>query len=470
MNHFNHDIEKAVIGRIIFDDAFLNVCDILEPKHFHAKEHADVYAAYHGLFMKHSSPDMHDVIKAVKIRVGNDVTTFLSVCQELAKNAWNTPEKAEMIRELWLRRQLKELGQQLDVSPNQANDLLDIATNAVLELKGVKDKNATVTAAALIEEDIERLKIAIQYSRSGEALPDAMYTGFIEIDKALGGIMTKELGIVAGRPGMGKTTEIINWMKKLCRDGVPIYFLSLDMPSQKVIRSMACNMADVDHSKLRDGTASDAEMERIYKAYAEIAGFNLQLNEVSYELEDIYMAVKRWRIQNPTGPVVVFIDYVQKVFTTKISLNNTTANQTYVANTLNRMSKDLDIAVVGLSQLGRAVESRGGDMRPRLSDLRESGAWEQEAQWVAMMYRPEYYGFETDEEGNSTKGLAEVAFLKNRNGEINKVCKQLFIGKYGQFRDWSGSEHKGFTPMSQFTSNPAIDFKTSIMSESDVNF
>lgn len=471
INHHNHEIEKGVLGRIIFEGEYLKVCDTLEPKHFNAPDHRDIYKAYQDLYLKFKDlPDLQDVVQAVRDNTGKNALNLLQACQQIGLTCWNVGEKAEMIVSLWMRRELQTLGKRLDTSPNKAQVLLEDATDTILGMKSVKEANATVSAAELIEEDAAQLEISMQYARSGEALPDAIYTGFSEIDAICGGWMTKEMVIIGGRPGMGKTTLAINIIKNIAQNGNPILFFSLDMARKRVLRNMAASIAEVDHSKLRTAMIDDIEHSKVLKAFETIKGYNFDLNETDYELEKIWLAAKRWRIENPDMPGVIFFDYVQKIHTRKIPASQMTASQTHIAYMLSLMGKELDCCIVALSQLSRAVEQRGGDKRPMLSDLRESGGWEQEAQTVLFPYRPEYYGFETDEEGNSTKGLCEVIPAKNRNGATNAPIKLQFIGKYAKFQNWGGYDISGFIPMSQATQMPPIEFNQSIMPPGHAGF
>lgn len=468
--HHNHDIEKGVLGRVIFEGEYLEVCDTLEPKHFNAPDHRDIYKAYQDLFLQFKKlPDMVDVIAAVREATGKNATTLLSACQQMGLSCWNVAEKAQMIEQLWMRRELQMLGKRLDTSPNKAQDLLEAATDTILEMKSGREAKATLPIGDIAKTDLENLNEGIRFARLGETVPGAILTGFKDIDESCGGWKPKEMVIIAARPGMGKTTLTKTIAKNAARNGVPVLFFSLDMPSRSVTRNMVADIANVDHSKLRTAMIDDIEYKRVIAAYKEVEGINIEMNETDFEVEQMWLTAKRWRIQNPNGPGLIFFDYVQKIHSRNINFSQMNASQTHVAFTLSRMAKELDVCVVPLSQLNRSVENRP-DKRPMLSDLRDSGSWEQEAQTVLMPYRPEYYGFETDEEGNSTEGICELIRAKDRNNGGNKPIKLKFVGKYSRFEDWTGYDTSGFLPMSQFEKTPNIAFNHPIMPNGHAGF
>ena len=468
--HHNHEVEKGVLGRIIFEGEYLNVCDILEPRHFNASDHRDIYAAYQELFLKFKAlPDMQDVIAMVRDRTGKNAMTLLSACQEMGLTCWNVEEKGELLRGLWERRELVKLGDKLTNSPSKPEELISQTMDAVLGLQGTKEAKATQSAADMVDEIKASLEISIESQRSGKPLPGALYTSLTELDAALVGLMPGEVTIFAGRPGMGKTTVLQKAIEHIGKTN-PVLCLSLDMPKKAVLKNLACGIAEVDHSKVRAAKINDTEKAMLFEAFDKLKEYNIQFNSVDNRLDKLLLTAKRWRMRNPDQPGVIAIDYVQLIGVKGIGAGDNYGAVTAVAKAMNAMAKDLNVSIILLAQLSRAVENRGGDKRPIMSDLKESGELEQIAQNIVMFYRPEYYQFEVDSDGNSTAGLVEAIIVKNRNGSSNRTVKLQFIPQYCKVADWSGYNVQGFTPVSQFTHQPAIAFNSPIMPVEHVGF
>jgi replicative DNA helicase len=459
--HYNHDIELALLGRVIFHDDFVKVSDIVEPKHFHRKEHGTVFEIYRELFIsQRESPDVIDVLQACKGKMGENYGPIVTQAQSLAHEAWNAAEKAELVRSMWMRREMQKLGKKLETSPESADELLGEAVTDLLSLQGVKEKKQTVDAATLAQETQQKLRAAVECMRSGEGLPDAVYLGYPELDQMIGGILPleHEIVIVGGRPNMGKTTLVLNFARNMAQAGTAILFYSFDMAQSKVLSNMACSIAEIDHSKVRAANLSDSELARMDHAFKQLSGLNISFNEHANRLDQFALSAKQWRLRNPNTPGVIIIDYAQLMSVSNISASDTYATTTYVSKQMKAIAKDLDICIMPLAQLNRSVESTA-DKRPVLSHLKESGELEQVAQTVLMVYRPEYYKFQTDEEGNSTQGLCEVIIAKNRNNVTGSV-KLQFVGKYQQFREWAGpvNTHLGTMGIDMNNSNGYVGF------------
>ncbi len=468
--HFNHDVEKGILGRVIFEGEYEDVCDILEARHFNAPDHRDIYAAYQDLFLKFKKlPDLQDVAQMVREKTGKNAMTLLQACQQMALNCWNVDEKAQMVVSLWERRELQALGKKLDLSPDKSEKLVNEAMNTILALQGTREAKSTQSAAEMIEDIKEKLEISIECQRNNEPLPGSLNTGLAELDAALAGLMPGEVTIFAGRPGMGKTTVAQTGIGYIGKEN-PVLFLSLDMPKESVLKNLACGKAEVDHKKVRTATIDDFEKRKLFQAFDELKDYNIQFNSIDNRLDKLLLTAKRWRMRNPDQPGVIFIDYVQLIQVLGIGAGDNYGNVTAVAKAMNAMAKDLNVSVVLLAQLSRAVESRGGDKRPVLSDLKESGELEQIAQNVVMFYRAEYYQFEIDEDGNSTKGILEAIIVKNRNGSPNQVVKLHFVPQYCKVRDFAGYNTEGFIPLSDFSKAPPIAFNQPIMRAEDVGF
>lgn len=438
---FDLRLEKAVLGRIIFyKQGFMRASEILESKHFSDKDCALIFQVYEKLFIESpNSPDELDLIAKIKQLRGLDFSALVMECSQLAETAWNIEEKANAIKELWVRRQLEEVGLHLSVSPNSASVLLDDTFNKILTIKGDKIKGETLNADAIAEQSAERILGRVAARQAGESLPGAISTGFKELDNSLvGGMLVGEYLVLAARPGMGKTSIAgsIALRASLSR---PVLFMSFDMHTDILADKLMSAEASVEYEKIRLGELNEAEIKRVQMASIKIANSNLQINGKSKELTDFAATCKLWAMKHTRETEgLIIVDYLQQMRVK--GMNQKIQYVSEASNYLKDLGKETNSAIIALAQLSRAVEQRGGDKKPILSDLRDSGEIEQDATAVWFAWRAEYYGFETDEYGNSSKGILTIIPAKNRNGFVGdgSEVNMKFQGQYARITDYSG--------------------------------
>lgn len=259
-------------------------------------------------------------------------------------------------------------------------------------------------------------------------------SGFKELDALTGGWQKTELIIIAARPGMGKTAFVVSAMRNAAVDHQkPVAIFSLEMSSTQLMLRMISAEAELDSEKLRKGTLQQHEWEQLHHRITRLSSSNIFIDDTP-ALSILELRAKCRRLKAQHDIQMVIIDYLQLMTGDAGSGVSNSREQEIatISRSLKNLAKELEVPVIALSQLSRAVETRGGNKRPQLSDLRESGSIEQDADMVMFLYRPEYYKIMEDENGNSTEGVGEVIIAKNRAG-ITETVQLRFVGKYTKF-------------------------------------
>jgi replicative DNA helicase len=278
-------------------------------------------------------------------------------------------------------------------------------------------------------------------------------TGFRSLDQLTSGWQPSDLIIIAARPSMGKTAFVLNLARNAAVDfKKPVAVFSLEMGNLQLAMRLISAEAEVEGSRLRNGKLqNDQEWQRVHRAIE-------KFNDVPIFIDDtpginiFELRAKCRRLRKQHGIEMVIIDYLQLMSGTGDGKGNREQEVSGISRALKGMAKELGIPVIALSQLSRSVESRGGSKRPMLSDLRESGAIEQDADIVTFLFRPEYYGIFQDEDGRDTQGLTEIIVAKHRNGAVDTV-RLRFIKQFARFADWEDGSFDDM-PMPDPMSNP----------------
>lgn len=413
---YDQELEFAIVGIFFNKKNGIGRFPRLRPLHFTHPEARVWFESAHELANTGRAVDVMEawsLIKGKGLRREIDIARFTEILgTSLVDYAFSVkPETAEtrLIR-LWQKRETIKLG-------------TDLATGSV----GVEEMQVRVADIANEGADNGRENIgdvavrvmaqaerALNARRNNEPLPDAMYSGIREMD-VMGGFRAGDLVIIAGRPGMGKST-LARFMARMNSYHFPILFLTEEMTKEQVVSLMACSVSQIKQNAVRNMDLDDEQYGRYLKALGEVSKLDIELDYLD-EIFSLVAKMRAWRMSNPdqSKPGAVFIDYIQQVRVDNNDLNRV-QKIGFVSTLLKAVAKQLNLVLFPLAQLSRAVETRGGDKRPILSDLRDSGELEQDADVVMFLYRPEYYGFETDNDGNSTIGLVEAIFAKNRHG------------------------------------------------------
>ena len=334
------------------------------------------------------------------------------------------------------KKRLGELGDELSGESNDPSvDVSNTMNNAIARLEEINADNdrKPIQAFSSVAENI--LYEALQSMNNPDSIT-GIQTGFHDLDKITGGFNAGELIIVAARPAMGKTAFLMSMLLNSCmRLKNPVAFFSLEMSNQQMVTRLLSQHSGIAAEKIRNKKMDADEFKKLHLRTGEINDAPLYLvDEPALTIQRIRFMANRMKQQH--GLEMLIVDYLQliNVSSSRTHSGNREAEISAITRGLKTLARELDIPVVVTSQLSRAVETRGGDKKPILSDLRESGAIEQEADKVLFLYRGEYYGLEQDYEGNPTKDIAEVIVAKNRFGPVGTV-RMRFINRFARFEN-----------------------------------
>jgi replicative DNA helicase len=309
-------------------------------------------------------------------------------------------------------------------------DVLDLIENAslgVVKVASMLNSTSTITTSEQINEVINRAELAA----SNQGIT-GLQTGHTEIDKLGGGRQKGHLIVVAGRPAMGKTAYALCQARNMAVNGSSVLFVSLEMGAVEMMQRILSMESEVYLTRFRNGEITESQWRFISDAANTIRETKLRIVDDLHTLTAIRTEARK--MKESVGLDAIFIDYIQLV-SNSVSGRSRENEVSEISRSLKLMARSLDVPVIALSQLSRAVETRAGK-RPMLSDLRESGSIEQDADIVEFLFRPEYYGIESTEDGESTHGMAEVIVAKNRFGACATIPLR-FRHELTKFTDWN---------------------------------
>jgi replicative DNA helicase len=434
------DLEEAVLGAMLIDKKGVDeVIDILQPEAFYKTGHQYIFEAIHLLFKNSEPIDLLTVSsqlrKMEKLEaIGGDYY-LVQLTQRVASSA-HIEFHARIILQKFIQRSLIRISNEIiESSYKETIDVFDLLDEAESKLYNVTQgniKKTSETAQSLVIQAKKRIEdIANREGLSGVA------TGFEKLDKLTSGWQSSDLIIIAARPGMGKTALTLSMARNIAVGRqIPVAFFSLEMSSVQLITRLISSETGLSSEKLRTGKLAGHEWQQLNVKVADLEKAPLYIDDTpSLSIFDLRAKARRLASQHKIK--LIIIDYLQLM---TAATNNKAGNREQEISTISRnlkaLAKELDIPVIALSQLSRAVETRGGSKRPLLSDLRESGAIEQDADIVSFIYRPEYYGIdEWDDEGRTpAQGQAELIVAKHRNGGLDNI-RLKFVGNLGKFED-----------------------------------
>lgn len=434
------DMEEAVLGALLLEkDALHRIMDILKPNMFYKDANQMIFEAILELFQNSEPVDILTVKNALK-KAGTLSNSggayYLTELTSRVASAANIEYHARIVAEKFILRSLiktsDEVIKEAYDETSDVFDLLDKAEQNLFEISETNLRRNYMGMPELVMKTLERLEDMRGKDTSIVGIP----SGIGDLDQMTAGWQKTDLVIIAARPAMGKTALTLTLARNAAlRFGEPVAFFSLEMAAVQLVQRMICSEAELDAQKVRTGQLADYEWKQLITRIGSLSKSNVFIDDTpGLSIWDLRAKCRRLKAEK--GISMVVIDYLQLMSGSAGKNSNREQEIAGISRSLKEIAKELDVVVIALSQLSRAVESRGGDKRPVLSDLRESGSIEQDADMVMFLYRPEYYGFETDDEGNSTLGMAELIIAKQRNGPTGSV-KMQFIGKYGKFTDWN---------------------------------
>jgi replicative DNA helicase len=442
------ELEQAVLGALLIDNESLSdAIDSLQAEYFYVPKHQKIFEAIVNLFNNTKPVDILTVSEELKRLEYFDNIGGLAYISELTNNvasSSNTEFHARIIAEKFIKRSLINISRRISTDAfDDAVDIFDLLNNAEAELFTVTegtlrksyDKMSTLIKGAL--ENIETL-------RNKEDGLSGIPSGFTNLDRVTSGWQQSDLVICAARPGMGKTAFALTMARNIAVEhNTPIGFFSLEMSSEQLVNRLIASEAELGASKLRKGDLADHEMVQLHEKIKHLSEAPIFIDDTP-ALTIFELRAKARRLVKNHGVKIIMIDYLQLMQAGGNSGNREQEIST-ISRSLKGIAKELKIPVIALSQVNRGVESRTGvgSKRPMLSDLRESGAIEQDADIVTFIYRPEYYKIYEWDNGDDSRGQGELIIAKHRNGSLKNV-RLKFIGEFAKFSDLDYFEEGDF--------------------------
>ncbi|MEJ1223899.1 replicative DNA helicase [Sediminicola sp. 1XM1-17] len=432
------DLEEVVLGAMMIDKKGVDeVIDILHPDVFYKDAHRFIYEAIFKLFETSEPVDLLTVSSQLKkdgkLEVAGGDFYLVKLTQKVASSA-HIEFHARIILQKYIQRSLIKISSEIiQEAYEDATDVFDLLDTAEAKLYDVTQgnlKRSAETAQNLVIQAKKRIEeIANKEGLSG------VPSGFDKLDKLTSGWQPSDLIIVAARPGMGKTALTLSMARNMAvNSNIPVAFFSLEMSSVQLITRLISSETGLSSEKLRTGKLEKHEWEQLNVKVKALESAPLFIDDTP-SLSIFDLRAKARRLASQHGIRMIVIDYLQ-LMTAGGSQKGGNREQeiSTISRNLKALAKELNCPVIALSQLSRAVETRGGSKRPILSDLRESGAIEQDADIVAFIYRPEYYKIDEwdDDERTPTAGQGEFIVAKHRNGGLENI-RLKFIGQLGKF-------------------------------------
>lgn len=437
------EAEQAILGGLMLENqAWDKVAHVICEEDFYRTEHKALFRVMLGLANRNQPFDVVTILDALKNTnslddAGGEVYLF-----ELANNTpsvANISAYAEIVREKSVQRQLINVATDIaDLSYNpgdrEVSELLDFAERKVF---AIAEQTAGDGGPAIIKSILTKAVERIDMLYNNTDAITGLSTGLTDLDELTSGLQRADLVIVAGRPSMGKTTFAMNIAEHAAiKDSKPVLVFSMEMPADSLAMRMMSSLGRIDQHKIRTGKLSDDDWPRITSAVHMLSESSLFIDDTP-GLTPAEMRARARRLMKEHGQLsLIVVDYLQLMKVPGFKAENRTAEISEISRSLKSLAKELNVPLIALSQLNRSLEQRH-DKRPVMSDLRESGAIEQDADLICFIYRDEVYN-----EDSPDKGVAEVIIAKHRNGPIGKV-RAAFLGKYTRFEDLSFHGYQG---------------------------
>ncbi len=465
------DLEEAVLGALMLEqDAVSAVIDILKPEVFYKEVHQKIFAAILSLFSKSEPVDILTVTNELKSNgelemVGGPY--YITMLTSRIASAANVEYHARILIQKHIQRELIKISSDIikDAFEDTTDvfDLLDKAEQGLFSVSESNLRRSFEDMPSLIKQAIEDIESAKNSDNHFRGVP----SGYTELDRVTTGWQKSDLIILAARPAMGKTAFALSMARNIAVEyNKPVAVFSLEMSAVQLVTRLISSESELPATKLKKGDLEEHEWHQLNTKIHSLANAKIFIDDTP-ALSIFELRAKCRRLKQQHDIQMVFIDYLQLMTLGRDNRGNREQEISTISRSLKALAKELNVPVLTLSQLSRAVESRSSSRKPILSDLRESGAIEQDADIVMFIYRPEYYGLEQFEDGMSSKGAAEIIIAKHRNGPTASV-RLRFIDKFAKFEDFDGAT--GYGPEGMEDPGDGIRTIPSRMNEDDTPF
>ncbi len=431
------EVEQAVLGAMLLDkEAIGKALEIIDQDCFYRDDHQTIFEVLVDLYDKNRPVDIVTVSEELTRRKQLDEVGgrmyLLELAEKIATTA-NIEYHCNIVLEKSTLRKLINTSTQIVShcydATQDVDDLLDRAEQGIFSISEKRIKEGFVPLGDLLPHTFEAIE---EYQKKGGMIT-GIPTGFFELDTLTGGLQKSDFVVVASRPSMGKTALCLSMAEHVAiEQKIPVGIFSLEMAKSQVAQRMLCSRARFSTHKMRTGRISDHEYSNLAVAVGPLAEAKIFIDDTP-NIGILHMRAKARRLKAQHDVGLIIVDYLQLMQGPR-NAESRQQEISMISGSLKGLAKELDLPVVAVSQLSRKVEDRGGEKRPMLADLRESGAIEQDADVVMFVYRPEFYGIEKFRDGNPSQGVAEIIISKHRNGPTGDL-RLTFLKDYARFEN-----------------------------------
>lgn len=431
------EVEEAVLGALMLErDAYVNIADILKAESFYKEEHQKIFKVVQYLVANEKPVDLLMVTQELRNRQELDAVggpLYITQLTSRVASAAHIDFHARIIAQKYIQRELIRISSEIQVKSYddsmELDDLVDYAESSLFKVTEGNISKESQPIKPLLREAIEKIE---ENAKKPDGL-SGIASGFTKLDKITSGWQNTDLMIIAARPAMGKTAFVLSMARNMAvLKNVPVAVFSLEMSSLQLVNRLIASETELGSEKIKSGRLEEWEWELFNRRIKNLENAPLYIDDTpALSVFEFRAKCRRLKMQYDIG--IVIVDYLQLMTAGSDVKGNREQEVSTISRNLKAIAKEINVPIIALSQLNRSVESRDGK-RPQLSDLRESGAIEQDADMVMFIHRPEYYGITQDADGNSLIGVAEIIIAKHRNGSVGDV-QLAFKGSLARFSD-----------------------------------
>lgn len=445
------DLEEAVLGAIMLEkSAFDTVVEILKPECFYVEMHQRLFRAMQGLQQKNQPIDILTVVEELKLREELDLVGgpyYVTRLTNAVVSSANIETHARIILQKFIQRELIRISGEIISDSYEDSidvfDLLDEAETKLFEITNNHLRKNFDSIDTVLVKTVQRIEDMRQRNEDISGVP----SGFASLDRVTYGWQSTDLIVLAARPSVGKTAFALNLARHAAVNAsktTPVAIFSLEMSAGQLVQRILAAESEIWLEKIARGKLEEHEMKQLYaKGIQPLAKAPIFIDDTA-ALNIFELRAKCRRLKNKHNIGLIIIDYLQLMSGTADRNSNREQEISKISRDLKGLAKELQVPIIALSQLSREVEKRKeGNKMPQLSDLRESGAIEQDADMVMFLYRPEYYDITANEQGESVKGETHVRIAKHRNGSLETIKLRALL-HIQKFTEWDGDDRMGF--------------------------
>jgi replicative DNA helicase len=433
-----NELEKAVLGALLIqNDAVFSIISVLKPESFYEPAHQEIYRSIINLATNHKPVDIITVAHELKSRdqldiIGGEV--YLADLTNRVATASHLEFHARLVHQKYIQRELiksaAEIQRRSYDDSEDVEELINFAESEIFNLSEGNINKETVQINIVLDKALNAIEEASKNKNKLLGVP----SGFSKIDRTTAGWQPSDLIIIAARPSMGKTAFVLSMARNMAVDHErPVAIFSLEMSSMQLVTRLISAESEIKGEKIKIGDLKEFEWQQLESKVKSLETAPIFIDDTP-AISVFELRAKCRRLVRNHNIQAIIIDYLQLMTTGTDMKGNREQEVSTISRSLKAIAKELNLPVIALSQLNRSVESRSGDKKPQLSDLRESGAIEQDADMVLFIHRPEYYGITNDSDGKSLINLAEIIIAKHRNGATDS-CWLKFRKEFAKFVD-----------------------------------